>query len=173
LDRIALAKDADGVTSLGFGRMALQQPAFGSATPAGLMALAREFPVPLESKHAAVAGRSPLLGKPMAQRRLNANATVANRHSQTGQRPASARRADIVVGAVGHPRFIRNDRIKNGAGVVDAGCHTAGIGDIGDIALDDVARFSAFTPASGGVVPMAIAPSMAQAVMAAEAVAAA
>jgi len=168
-DRIALAKDVDGVTSLGFGRMALQQKAFGSATPAGVMTLLRAYNIPLEGKHAVVVGRSPILGKPMAQMLLNANATVTICHSKTEHLPAFLRQADIVVGAVGKPRFIRTDWIKDGAVVVDAGYHPGGVGDI---ALDDVARFGAYTPVPGGVGPMTIATLMAQAVAAAETAAA-
>jgi methylenetetrahydrofolate dehydrogenase (NADP+) / methenyltetrahydrofolate cyclohydrolase len=164
-DRIALAKDADGVTSLGFGRMALQQEAFGSATPAGVMTLLREHAIAIAGKHAVVVGRSPILGKPMAQMLLNADATVTICHSRTEHLPAFVRQADIVVGAVGKPRFIRNDWIKDGAVVIDAGYHPGGVGDI---ALDDVDRFSAYTPVPGGVGPMTIATLMAQAVMAAE-----
>ncbi len=166
-DRIDPAKDVDGVTSLGFGRMAFQLPAFGSATPTGIMTLLREYNIPIEGRHAVVIGRSPILGKPMAAMLLNANATVTICHSKTGNLPDLVRRADIVVGAVGKPRFVRGDWIRSGAVVVDAGSHPGGVGDVD---LDAVAdRVSAYTPVPGGVGPMTIASLIAQTVSAAEA----
>lgn len=82
-ERIALSKDVDGVTMLGFGRMAMGEPAYGSATPAGIMRLLAHYKIPLEGRHAVVVGRSPILGKPIAMMLLNANATVTICHSKT------------------------------------------------------------------------------------------
>ncbi len=165
-DEIALNKDVDGVTCLGFGRMSMGEPAYGSATPQGIMTLLKHYRVELAGKHAVVVGRSPILGKPMAMMLLAANATVTICHSRTADLPSLVRQADIVVGAVGKPEFIRGDWIKPGAVVVDAGYHPGGVGDV---ALKDVVETaSAYTPVPGGVGPMTIATLMTQTVMAAE-----
>src|SRR4051794_29241876 len=129
-DAIAIGKDVDGVTSHGFGRMAMGERAFGSATPAGIMILLEHYKIDLAGKHAVVVGRSPILGKPMAMMLLNANATVTICHSRTRELPAIVGTADLVVGAVGKPEFIKGSWIKDGAVVVDAGYHPGNIGDI-------------------------------------------
>lgn len=153
-DAIALHKDVDGVTCLGFGRMAMGEEAWGCATPKGIMRLLEAYEIPLAGRHAVVVGRSAILGKPMALMLLNANATVTICHSKTQGLADHIKRADIVVGAVGKPEFIRAEWIKDGAVVVDAGYHPGGVGDIelGPLA----ARAAAITPVPGGVGPMTI-----------------
>ncbi|MEH6811586.1 MAG: tetrahydrofolate dehydrogenase/cyclohydrolase catalytic domain-containing protein [Motiliproteus sp.] len=153
-DAIALQKDVDGVTTQGFGRMAMAEPAYGSATPAGIMTLLRHYDIELEGKHAVVVGRSPILGKPMAAMLLNANATVTVCHSRTRNLAEMVGQADILVGAVGQPELIRAEWIRDGAVVIDAGYHPGGIGDIEKTGLE--ARVSALTPVPGGVGPMTI-----------------
>ena len=154
-------------TVLGFGTMAMALPAFGAATPAGIMRLLAHYAIPLAGKHAVVVGRSPILGKPAAMMLLNANATVTICHSRTEGLADLVRQADIVVGAVGKPRFIQGDWIKDGAVIIDAGYHPGGVGDI---ELDSaIARCYAYTPVPGGVGPMTIAMLMTQTVEAAEA----
>ncbi len=165
-DNIALGKDVDGVTCLGFGRMAMGEEAYGSATPQGIMRLLAAYDIPLEGKHAVVVGRSPILGKPMAMMMLNANATVTICHSRTKNLPEIIKGADIVVGAVGKPEFIKADWIKDGAVVVDAGYHPGGIGDIELAPLHD--RVAALTPVPGGVGPMTINTLILQSVEAGE-----
>jgi methylenetetrahydrofolate dehydrogenase (NADP+)/methenyltetrahydrofolate cyclohydrolase len=165
-DAISLAKDVDGVTTLGFGRMAMGEPAYGSATPAGIMRLLAYHKIPLEGRRAVVVGRSPILGKPMAMMLLNADATVTICHSRTRYVPAIIGEADIVVGAVGRPEFIKGGWIRDGAVVVDAGYHPGGVGDIELTAVID--RCSAYTPVPGGVGPMTIATLIEQTVEAAE-----
>ena len=165
-DRIALAKDVDGVTTYGFGRMAMGEAAWGAATPAGIMRLLAHYQMPLAGKLAVVVGRSPILGKPMAAMLLNADATVVICHSRTTDLPALLQQADIVVGAVGKPEFIRAAWIKDGAVVVDAGYHPGGAGDIELAPL--IARCAAYTPVPGGVGPMTIHTLIAQTVAAAE-----
>ena len=165
-DRIDLAKDVDGVTCHGFGRMAMNQPAYGSATPAGIMRLLRHYAIDLEGKQAVVIGRSPILGKPLAMMLLNENATVTICHSRTQGLPGLVQQADIVLGAVGKPKFIRGHWIKDGAVVVDAGYHPGGIGDVELSAV--VERCRAYTPVPGGVGPMTIATLIAHTVDAAE-----
>jgi methylenetetrahydrofolate dehydrogenase (NADP+)/methenyltetrahydrofolate cyclohydrolase len=166
-ERIALSKDVDGVTMLGFGRMAMSEPAYGSATPAGIMRLLAHYRVPLEGRHAVVVGRSPILGKPVAMMLLNANATVTICHSKTQGLPEIVRGADILVGAVGRPQFIKAEWVRDGAVVVDAGYHPGGVGDVELAPLID--RIAAYTPVPGGVGPMTIATLISQTVAAAEA----
>jgi methylenetetrahydrofolate dehydrogenase (NADP+) / methenyltetrahydrofolate cyclohydrolase len=165
-DRISISKDVDGVTSHGFGLMALGEPAFGPATPAGIMRLLAYYQIDVSGKRAVVVGRSPILGKPMALMLSNANATVTLCHSKTQNLEAEIRRAQIIVGAVGKPKFIRGDWISNGAIVIDAGYHPERIGDIDLEGLMD--RCAAVTPVPGGVGPMTISTLMAQTVSAAE-----
>lgn len=153
-DAISLDKDVDGVTTQGFGRMAMGEPAFGSATPAGIMTLLKHYDIELQGKHAVVVGRSPILGKPMAAMLQNANATVTVCHSRTLDLAGLVRQADIVVGAVGKPELIKAEWIKDGAVVIDAGYHAGGIGDIEKEGL--ASRVSALTPVPGGVGPMTI-----------------
>ena len=165
-DAISLAKDVDGVTCLGFGRMSMGEQAYGSATPQGIMTLLAHYHIPLAGKHAVVVGRSAILGKPMAMMLLAANATVTICHSHTKNLADLIKQADIVVGAVGKPLFIKSEWIKDDAVVVDAGYHAGGVGDVD---LDGViARATAYTPVPGGVGPMTIATLMTQTVMAAE-----
>jgi methylenetetrahydrofolate dehydrogenase (NADP+)/methenyltetrahydrofolate cyclohydrolase len=165
-DRIAIEKDVDGVTSHGFGRMAMGEAAYGSATPAGIMRLLKHYGIQIEGKEAVVVGRSPILGKPMAMMLLGKNATVTICHSRTKNLPEIVRRAEIVVGAVGKPEFIKGDWIRDGAVVVDAGYHPGGVGDIELAKVVD--RCAAYTPVPGGVGPMTIATLIAHTVEAAE-----
>ena len=166
-DAIDLKKDVDGVTCLGFGRMSMGEEAYGSATPQGIMTLLKHYQVELAGKHAVVVGRSAILGKPMAMMLLAANATVTICHSKTQNLAELVKQADIVVGAVGKPRFIKAEWIKDGAVVVDAGYHTVD-GGVGDIELAPLTeRVSAYTPVPGGVGPKMIATLMTQTVMAA------
>jgi methylenetetrahydrofolate dehydrogenase (NADP+)/methenyltetrahydrofolate cyclohydrolase len=165
-DAIALEKDVDGVTSLGFGRMAMGEFAFGSATPTGIMTILDHYNIPIKGKRAVVVGRSPILGKPLAMMLLNRHATVTICHSRTIDLPGVVREADIVVGAVGKPKFIQADWIKEGAVIVDAGYHPGGIGDVD---LEKAApRSSAYTPVPGGVGPMTIVSLISQTLEAAE-----
>jgi len=165
-DRIALEKDVDGVTCLGFGRMTMGEEAYGSATPAGIMKILDHYGIELKGKHAVVVGRSPILGKPMAMMLLNRHATLTICHSRTQNLPDIVKQADIIVGAVGKPEFIKGDWIKDGAVVIDAGYHPGGIGDVELSAVTD--RCSAYTPVPGGVGPMTIATLITQTVEAAE-----
>ena len=168
-DEIALSKDVDGVTCLGFGRMAMGERAYGSATPQGIMNLLNHYNVPLSGKHAVVVGRSAILGKPMAMMLLNANCTVTICHSKTANLADHVRQADIVVGAVGVPELIKKSWIKQGAVVVDAGFHPTKTGGVGDIELDGINEIASFyTPVPGGVGPMTINILIAQSVEAAE-----
>lgn len=168
-EQIDLAKDVDGVTCLGFGRMSMGEPAFGSCTPQGVMHLLDHYNIELAGKEAVVVGRSPILGKPMAMMLLNANCTVTMCHSRTENLAAYVKRADIIVGAVGIPELIRVEWIKEGAVVIDAGFHpseSGGVGDTQRVGMKEVA--GAYTPVPGGVGPMTINTLIRQTVIAAE-----
>lgn len=168
-DAIDLAKDVDGVTCLGFGNMAMGEPAYGSCTPQGIMYLFEKYGIELAGKHAVVVGRSAILGKPMAMMLLNADCTVTICHSKTQNLAEFIKQADIVVGAVGKPELIKKDWIKSGAVVVDAGFHPTATGGVGDIELGGIESIaSAYTPVPGGVGPMTINTLIRQTVEAAE-----
>ena len=154
-DAIDVTKDVDGVTCTGFGQMTMGEEAFGSCTPAGIMRILEHYKIEISGKNAVVVGRSPILGKPMAMMLLNKNATVTICHSKTTNLQEHIKNADILVGAVGVPRLIQKEWIKNGAVVIDAGYHPAE--KCGDIDLQDVDSIaSAHTPVPGGVGPMTI-----------------
>jgi len=153
-DAIDIKKDVDGVTCLGFGNMSMGEKAYGSCTPQGIMRLIEHYNLELEGKHAVVVGRSPILGKPMAMMLLNKNATVTICHSRTKDLESHIKNADIVVGAVGIPKFIKGEWIKDGAIIVDAGYHPEQCGDIDLEACSE--RSLAYTPVPGGVGPMTI-----------------
>jgi methylenetetrahydrofolate dehydrogenase (NADP+)/methenyltetrahydrofolate cyclohydrolase len=154
-DAIDVTKDVDGVTCTGFGQMTMGEEAFGSCTPAGIMRILEHYKIEISGKNAVVVGRSPILGKPMAMMLLNKNATVTICHSRTTNLQEHIKNADILVGAVGVPRLIQKDWIKNGAVVIDAGYHPAE--KCGDIDLQDIDSIaSAHTPVPGGVGPMTI-----------------
>ena len=153
-DAIDLSKDVDGVTCLGFGNMSMGEKAYGSCTPQGIMRLIKHHQIQVEGKNAVVVGRSPILGKPMAMMLLNENATVTICHSRTQNLESIVKQADIIVGAVGIPQFIKSSWIKDDAVVIDAGYHPQ---KCGDIELTDIKdRSLAYTPVPGGVGPMTI-----------------
>lgn len=164
-DFIDPRKDVDGVTSAGFGRMALGEKVFVSATPGGIMHLLKEYGVALSGRKAVVLGRSAILGKPVAMLLLNENATVTICHSKTADLPGIVSEADLVVAAIGKPEFVKKEWVREGAVIVDAGYHPGGIGDVEKAAY---AKASAYTPVPGGVGPMTIATLMRQTVESAE-----
>ena len=166
-DAIDVKKDVDGVTCLGFGNMSMGEKAFGSCTPQGIMRLIEYYDLSLEGKHAVVVGRSPILGKPMALMLLNKNATVTICHSKTIDLEGHIKKADIVVGAVGIPKFIQGEWIKDDAIVIDAGYHPEKCGDIDLEACSE--RSLAYTPVPGGVGPMTINTLILQTIEACEA----
>ena len=153
-DSININKDVDGVTCLGFGNMSMGIDAYGSCTPAGIIRLIEHYKIDVEGLNAVVVGRSPILGKPMAMMLLNLNATVTICHSRTKDLENIIKNADIVVGAVGIPKFIQINWIKKDAVVIDAGYHPEKCGDIDLENIENIA--SAYTPVPGGVGPMTI-----------------
>ena len=165
-DSISLEKDVDGVTCLGFGNMSMGTAAYGSCTAIGIMRLLKHYKIDISGKHAVVVGRSPILGKPMSMMLLNENATVTVCHSKTKDLADHVRQAEILVGAVGLPRFIKSDWIKQNSVVIDAGYHPE---KCGDIDLHNIeSKCFAFTPVPGGVGPMTINTLLLQTVEACE-----
>ena len=153
-DSINVNKDVDGVTCLGFGNMSMGIDAYGSCTPAGIIRLINHYNLNVEGLNAVVDGRSPILGKPMAMMLLNLNATVTICHSRTKDIERIIQNADLVVGAVGIPKFIKSNWLKKDAIVIDAGYHPEMCGDIDLDGIEENA--SAYTPVPGGVGPMTI-----------------
>jgi methylenetetrahydrofolate dehydrogenase (NADP+)/methenyltetrahydrofolate cyclohydrolase len=154
-DAIRPEKDVDGVTTLGFGQNSFGMAVFPSCTPAAILAILEYYHIPIEGKHAVVIGRSPILGKPVAAMLLNQNATVTVCHSKTVDLADVVRLGDIVVAAVGKPKFVQGDWIKPGAIVLDAGYNE---GNIGDVDFDAcLLNAAAITPVPGGVGPVTIA----------------
>tara|TARA_B100000497_G_C7578619_1_gene348432 strand:+ start:37 stop:879 length:843 start_codon:yes stop_codon:yes gene_type:complete len=153
-DAIDIEKDVDGVTCLGFGNMSMGIDAYGSCTPAGIIRLIKHYDLDIQGLNAVVVGRSPILGKPMAMMLLNLNATVTICHSRTKNIEYIIKSADLVVGAVGIPKFIKTEWIKKDAIVIDAGFHPEKCGDIDLDEMDEIS--SAYTPVPGGVGPMTI-----------------
>lgn len=165
-DAIRPDKDVDGVNSLSFGKMAMGEPAYVSATPYGIIRILKHYGIELAGKHAVVVGRSAILGKPVAMLLLNENCTVTICHSKTKNLPEVLRSADIVVGCVGKPNFIQTDWLKEGVVLVDAGYNK---GNVGDIDLENCkSKSSAYTPVPGGVGPMTINSLLLQTVESAE-----
>jgi len=166
-EAIPVAKDVDGVTAGSLGRIVLGLPAFGACTPAGIMRLLAEYHVVLAGMDAVVIGRSPILGRPMAAMLTNAHATVTLCHSRTRDLAEVVRRGDLVVAAVGKPKFVRGEWIKPGAVVIDAGYNPGNVGDVDFEAA--LPRASLITPVPGGVGPMTIATLIDQTAIAAAA----
>jgi methylenetetrahydrofolate dehydrogenase (NADP+) / methenyltetrahydrofolate cyclohydrolase len=152
------AKDVDGLTPISAGLLAKGRPGLRPCTPAGVMELLRRHDVALEGAEAVVVGRSDLVGKPVSQLLLAANATVTTCHSRTRHLPEVCRRADVLVAAVGRPELVRGDWIKPGATVIDVGINRTDDGLKGDVHFAEAAeRAGLITPVPRGVGPMTIA----------------
>ena len=165
-DAISIEKDVDGVTCLGFGNMSMGIDVYGSCTPAGIIRLIEHYDLQIQGLNAVVVGRSPILGKPMAMMLLNLNATVTICHSRTKNIEEIISNADLIVGAVGIPKFIKSQWLKKGSIVIDAGYHPE---QCGDIDLDGIEKIaSAYTPVPGGVGPMTINTLILQTLISAE-----
>jgi methylenetetrahydrofolate dehydrogenase (NADP+)/methenyltetrahydrofolate cyclohydrolase len=150
------AKDVDGLTSTNAGLlMQDREEAIVPCTPAGVMELLREAEVELKGARAVVLGRSILVGKPVLQLLLAANATVTQCHSRTRDLPAVCREGDVLIAAVGSPRLVTADMVREGAVVIDVGTNRTDEGLVGDVDYAAVAeKASAITPVPGGVGPM-------------------
>ena len=173
IEAIDPAKDVDGFHHQNVGALVAGESAFYPCTPWGVMKMLEHEGVAVEGSRAVVIGRSMIVGKPMALMLINAGATVTVCHSKTRDLPAVARQADILVAAVGRPRFVGADMVKPGAIVIDVGINRLPNGKLaGDVDYDAVAPIAAkITPVPGGVGPMTIAMLLANAVKSAERVA--
>ena len=159
---IALEKDVDGVNPNSFGSVSCTKKGFACATALGMIKLLEHYKINVEGKNAVVVGRSNIVGKPMAMLLLNKNATVTICHSKTQNLDKILKKADIVVGAVGKPNFIKAEWLKKGVVLLDAGYNP---GNIGDIDMENAKlKAKAYTPVPGGVGPMTIATLMWQTV---------
>jgi methylenetetrahydrofolate dehydrogenase (NADP+)/methenyltetrahydrofolate cyclohydrolase len=150
------AKDVDGLTSANAGLlMQDRDEAIVPCTPAGVMELLDEAGAELEGARAVVLGRSILVGKPVAQLLLAANATVTHCHSRTRDLPAVCREADVLIAAVGSPGLVTADMVREGATVIDVGTNRTDSGLVGDVDFEAVReKAGAITPVPGGVGPM-------------------
>jgi methylenetetrahydrofolate dehydrogenase (NADP+)/methenyltetrahydrofolate cyclohydrolase len=166
LSTIAPKKDVDGFHPVSVGNLSIGRPGYVSCTPAGVIQLLKRSGIEIEGKECVVLGRSNIVGKPMAMLLLRENGTVTVCHSRTKNLKEITRRADILVVAVGRPKFVDADFVKEGAVVIDVGIHRNPGGKLcGDVDFDNVApKASAITPVPGGVGPMTIAMLMANCV---------
>lgn len=156
---IAPCKDVDGFHPQSVGALSIGQPGFVSCTPAGVIQLLKRSGVEIEGKECVIVGRSNIVGKPMALLMLRENATVTICHSRTNNLKEVTKRADILIVAIGKPKFITREYVKEGAVVIDVGIHRQDSGKLcGDVDFADVEPLtSAITPVPGGVGPMTIA----------------
>jgi methylenetetrahydrofolate dehydrogenase (NADP+)/methenyltetrahydrofolate cyclohydrolase len=156
--RIPAVKDVDGLTAQSAGLLAQGQPGLRPCTPLGCLELLDDAGVALEGAEAVVVGRSDLVGKPVAQLLLERNATVTVCHSRTRDLPGVVGRADVVVAAVGRPRFVQGDWVREGAAVIDVGINRTDDGLVGDVDFEAARERAAhITPVPRGVGPMTIA----------------
>lgn len=152
-------KDVDGFHPQSVGALCIGQPGFVSCTPAGIIQLLKRSGIEIAGKECVILGRSNIVGKPMALLMLRENATVTIAHSRTADLKEVTKRADILIVAVGRPKMVTRDYVKEGAVVIDVGINRNEAGKLcGDVDYDDVAPIcSAITPVPGGVGPMTIA----------------
>lgn len=167
---IAPAKDVDGFHPQSVGALSIGQPGFVSCTPAGIIQLLKRSGIEIDGKECVIVGRSNIVGKPMALLLLRENGTVTVCHSHTKNLKDVCKRADILVAAIGKPKFFDHEYIKEGAVVIDVGIHRNENNKLcGDVDYEDVfPHVSAITPVPGGVGPMTIAMLMYNCVQAAE-----
>ena len=167
---IAPAKDVDGFHPQSVGALSIGQPGFVSCTPAGIIQLLKRSGIEIDGKECVIVGRSNIVGKPMALLMLRENGTVTICHSHTKDLKDVCKRADILVAAIGKPKFFNHEYVKEGAVVIDVGIHRGENNKLcGDVDYEDVfPHVSAITPVPGGVGPMTIAMLMYNCVQAAE-----
>ena len=163
-------KDVDGFNPMNVGKLTLGQDTFISCTPHGVIRMLEEYNIEIEGKNAVIIGRSNIVGKPLIQCLLAKNATVTVCHSRTKNIADIVKRADIVVAALGKPKFVTEDMVKPGAVVIDVGINRTEEGKlVGDVDFDAVSEKASYiTPVPGGVGPMTIAMLMENVVKAAK-----
>ena len=161
-------KDVDGFSPINVGKLCLGQDTFISCTPHGVMKLLEAYNIDIEGKNAVVIGRSNIVGKPMFQCLLSKNATVTLCHSKTRNLSKITKTADILVAAIGRPKFVTADMVKEGAVVIDVGINRMDDGKVcGDVDYEEVSKKASYiTPVPGGVGPMTIAMLMSNVVKA-------
>ena len=158
LEAISPAKDVDGFHPVNMGHLVMGLPCTEPCTPKGIMYLLESYGIEMEGKKAVVLGRSNIVGKPIAHMLLSRNATVTICHSRTPDIGSYTREADIVIAAVGRPRFLTSEMVKEGAVIVDVGINRLEDGLVGDVDFEGVKDKAAWiTPVPGGVGPMTIA----------------
>lgn len=151
-------KDVDGFTAENVGNTALFKDGINSCTPAGIIYMLKSINVPLGGKHAVIIGRSNIVGKPVALLLLKENCTITVCHSKTANLSEITRQADILIAAIGKPKFVKADMVKDGAIVIDVGINRTENGLCGDVDFDGVKdKVSYISPVPGGVGPMTIA----------------
>ncbi len=158
-EKISPNKDVDGFHPLNVGKLSLNKDTLVSCTPFGVMKMFEEYNIDLTGKHVVILGRSNIVGKPLIQCVLNKNATVTVCHSKTENLSEHTKRADVLISAIGKPKFIKADMIKEKAIVIDVGINRADDGKIvGDVDFEEVEKKAEYiTPVPGGVGPMTIA----------------
>jgi len=170
IDRIPFEKDADGLTAAAQGRLMTLQPGPLPCTPAGVIELLKEYNVEMRGAHAVIVGRSAIVGKPQAHLLLKEDCTVTICHSRTKDLEGICQQADILVAAVGRPKMLGAQHVKDGAVVIDVGINRLPEGLCGDVDFDAVQpKARLITPVPGGVGPMTIAMLLKNTVIAAEA----
>lgn len=158
LSLIPAAKDVDGFTAENVGNLTLFKESINSCTPAGILYMLKSINVPLAGKHAVIIGRSNIVGKPIALLLLRENCTVTVCHSKTENLNEITKQADILVVAMGKPKFVKENMVKDGAIVIDVGINRTEAGLCGDVDFENVKNKASFiTPVPGGVGPMTIA----------------
>ena len=159
IQTISPKKDVDGFHPQSVGALCIGQPGFVSCTPAGIIQLLKRNDIEIDGKECVIVGRSNIVGKPMALLMLRENATVTVCHSHTANLKEVTKRADILIVAIGKPKFITREYVKEGAVVIDVGIHRNENGKLcGDVDFEDVEPIaSAITPVPGGVGPMTVA----------------
>ena len=169
LRRIAPEKDVDGFHIENAGRLFTGQSGVVACTPKGILYMLKKAQIPLAGKEAVVIGRSNIVGKPVAMLLLNENCTVTLCHSRTADLAAHTRRADILVAAVGKPRFVTADMVKPGAAVIDVGINRVDGKVVGDVDFENVEKVAGYlSPVPGGVGKMTIGMLMENTIEAAE-----
>jgi len=151
-------KDVDGFNPINIGRLTLDKQTFISCTPYGIIKLLEEYKINLTGANVVILGRSNIVGKPLAQCLLNKDATVTICHSKTTNIQEITKRADILISAIGQPKFVKEDMVKEGVVVIDVGINKTNTGLVGDVDFDEVIKKASYiTPVPGGVGPMTIA----------------
>lgn len=151
-------KDIDGFTTSSLGKLVVGSPSFLSCTPGGIIYLLKQNKIALSGKHVVIIGRSKIVGKPLALALLNENCTVTVCHSKTKNLADITTTADILISAVGKPKFVTADMVKYCAVVVDVGINRTEDGIVGDVDYENVSKVAQFiTPVPGGVGPMTVA----------------